>query len=556
MKSERARVISVGGGKGGVGKSFVSVNLAVSIARMGKRVVMLDADLGGANLHTLFGVMRPDRTVHDFIDGRTPDLADVAIQTEVPGLSILCGTCDILGSGDLDAAPRRRLVGALRQLDTDVLLIDVGAGTSGHTLDIFNAADTRIVVMSPELTAAQNAYGFVKSAVYRRMQRALDEHPAAERLKERLGEHAFETGSRMEKMSTFLSLVASEGLGLEDPFKMLLREFNAKLIGNMLASDADRNVVYGVKRMMEGFLGLEVEVAAAFRSSSKVRTSVNSGRPLVAMSPPGTAPTYDVAEFQRLARCVADQDLRGIHALRAAIADALSSETRVFAFGLDGVDVVELAEVTDPEELAAIEAAEAAARAASLHPAPAAAPTQADPPPAATSRAPSVVPMTQATPSPASPAHARPTSTMPVRAAVRDAAGPWSVPAARDDVGRARFASELDRVKRRTTRGVIHVEVQVAGQWFFGKLVEADLEHAVVSGVHPFFAKPGAACALRVVAMNEGEEAFLPDPVRVVLGEYDEPTGRTRLRFAEPGLAPDYVRLVALPPPSVRPRAA
>jgi len=516
------RVVSVGGGKGGVGKSFVAVNLAVSLARLGRDVVMVDADLGGANLHTLFGIMRPERTVHDFIEGRASSLEEVAIPTAVQGLRIVSGTCEVLGSADPAGEERRRLLTALAAMDVDCLVIDVGAGTNAHTIDLFNAADTRIVVMAPELTAVQNAYGFVKNAVYRRLQRALEGHPVARMLEDRLGEQAFKTGSRMEKVETFLAVLADEQLGLDEPFRMLLRELNLKIVGNMLASDADRNVLYALKRMMATFLSVDADVSAALRTSSKVRTSVNAGKPLAMSAASGGAADYDVAELQRLARAIAEQDMRPIKKLRESIATALSSEERAFAFGLDGVEVVELVEITDPEELAAL--------------------PQSAPPSAAS--APPPVPASLPAPR--------------IRRAPGAAVAPILAPLPIDRVGRARFASELNRVQRKSTRGVTHVEVECGGQWYFGKLVRVDPDSAgvVVAGVHLFFAKPGASCALRLVRMEQDEEQHMPSPVRVELGRYDDATGQTALRFSDPGPAQAFVEHVMPASPSVRPRAA
>src|SRR3569833_2571519 len=85
------RIVAVGGGKGGVGKSLVSTNLAVALARTGAKVVMLDADLGAPNLHTMFGIMRPQRTVEDFLSGRSATLDEVALATPIPGLRLIAG---------------------------------------------------------------------------------------------------------------------------------------------------------------------------------------------------------------------------------------------------------------------------------------------------------------------------------------------------------------------------------------------------------------------------------------------------------------------------------
>ena len=85
----RARhIIAVGSGKGGVGKSLLAANIAIYLAQLGKRVVLLDADLGGANLHTFVGVERPHVTLGDFFDQRAGRIEECIVETSVSGLGL------------------------------------------------------------------------------------------------------------------------------------------------------------------------------------------------------------------------------------------------------------------------------------------------------------------------------------------------------------------------------------------------------------------------------------------------------------------------------------
>src|SRR5689334_1766601 len=86
------RVVAVGGGKGGVGKSLVTANLATSFARLGLRTIVFDADLNAPNLHTMFGIERPERTLEDFLDGTFATLGEVMLDSGVPGVQLICGS--------------------------------------------------------------------------------------------------------------------------------------------------------------------------------------------------------------------------------------------------------------------------------------------------------------------------------------------------------------------------------------------------------------------------------------------------------------------------------
>jgi flagellar biosynthesis protein FlhG len=158
--TKRAHVIAVASGKGGVGKSNIALGLALALRAEGRSVILLDADLGTANLDVLLG-LRPNQNLTQVIAGRA-QLSDV-IQNGPGGVRFLPG-----GSGlgaDLSAVELRRLVSALRPLESeaDFLVIDTGAGVSQAVTAFALAADTVIVVTTPEPTAMTDAYALMKT---------------------------------------------------------------------------------------------------------------------------------------------------------------------------------------------------------------------------------------------------------------------------------------------------------------------------------------------------------------------------------------------------------
>ena len=157
----RASVIAVTSGKGGVGKTNISVNLAIKFASAGKRVVLLDADLGLANADVICNIDLPANLSH--VIARKKDLNEVLVKAP-GGFSLIGGASGLARMADLTDADRQRLVSALGEVEeqADVILIDTGAGISPNVLAFTRAADHVLVVTTPEPTAITDAYAVVK----------------------------------------------------------------------------------------------------------------------------------------------------------------------------------------------------------------------------------------------------------------------------------------------------------------------------------------------------------------------------------------------------------
>jgi flagellar biosynthesis protein FlhG len=158
-----ARVIAVASGKGGVGKSNFSINLAVQMHKLGKRVVIIDADFGLANVEILFGVP-PRHTVNDVLSGMV-EIEDAL--TEGPlGVLFLSGGTGMSALADLNESQIARLIDSFLKLDAiaDFIIIDTRAGVSRAVINMIKAATETVVVTTPDPTAIADAYALIKSA--------------------------------------------------------------------------------------------------------------------------------------------------------------------------------------------------------------------------------------------------------------------------------------------------------------------------------------------------------------------------------------------------------
>ncbi|MGL1932906.1 MAG: AAA family ATPase [Desulfotalea sp.] len=161
--------ISIGSGKGGVGKSISLTNIALLLAQGGKRVCIVDFDIGGADTHILFGLFQPKKTLTDFIERRVDSIEDCIHTFEsFNNLQLIPGTGDTLHSANMTYQEKQRILRAVKNIDTDIILFDVGAGTSYHTLDFFMASDIQICIALPEPTSIMDFYTFIQLATIRK----------------------------------------------------------------------------------------------------------------------------------------------------------------------------------------------------------------------------------------------------------------------------------------------------------------------------------------------------------------------------------------------------
>jgi flagellar biosynthesis protein FlhG len=161
LSASPLRVIAVTSGKGGVGKSNVVVNLGLALAQMGQKVLLIDADLGLANLDILLG-LSPSFTIHDLLSLRR-SLAEVMVDGP-EGIKILPASSGIPELADLDKHQKMFLLSELDDYseNIDVVLIDTGAGISRNVLFFNIAAQERIVVANNEPTSITDAYALIK----------------------------------------------------------------------------------------------------------------------------------------------------------------------------------------------------------------------------------------------------------------------------------------------------------------------------------------------------------------------------------------------------------
>lgn len=274
-----ATIVSIGSGKGGVGKSIIAANLSMLMAKRGKRVVLADLDVGGADAHILFGILNPPRTLTDFIDRRVARLDEVLQPISAhPFLQLLPGTGDTLATANLPYAKKKRLIRHFAQLQADVIVVDIGAGTSYHALDFFLMADHYVTVATPDPTSVLDLYRFIKLAAIRRVLSAFLSRDA---VSEALSERDFSS------IDEVIQAVGETDPNASEVASRTLQGFQPHLIVNRVSGKSRVNVLH-LKKLLQEYVGGDLTTLGEIPDDPAVTRAVRSFLPVVECEP--TAP--------------------------------------------------------------------------------------------------------------------------------------------------------------------------------------------------------------------------------------------------------------------------
>lgn len=276
------QIIPIASGKGGVGKSLLSANLAITLGQAGKKVVLADLDLGASNLHLVIGQSSPKKGIGTFLTGES-SFEEIIQPTEYENVSFIAGDSEIPGLSSLKIFQKNNLIKKFQSLDCDYLIIDLGAGTHLTILDLFLLSPQGIVVTAPTVTATLNGYLFLKNAVFRLMASSFKKNsPAAQYMKKLKGDSASLQRLYIPKMIEAIREIDPESAKV---FSERMSQFHPRLVMNMIDEPKDADKALKIRRSCQQYLGLDVESLGVMYRDSLQDKALSSRLPVIIYKP-------------------------------------------------------------------------------------------------------------------------------------------------------------------------------------------------------------------------------------------------------------------------------
>ena len=283
-KNDRPVLVAVGGGKGGVGKTIISSSLSVGLAMLGKRVVVIDADFGCANLHKALGIERAEKNTYQFFKREVQTLDEILIDhPQFEHLKIICGATGTLGSANLHHQQSVKFIRHIQKLDADYVIIDLGTGSHFVTLDLFLASDMGLVVVNPVNLSILDSYNFLKQAFFRKLSNVYKKndvmYSAINKAVRNIAHQKSPTIEDLHKQIVKLDEDAGKYM------RVIIESFHSKLLINRLVSSKNIANCLAVQMAAKELLSIDVEYIGAIREDVTVSESLNEMNPFISYDP-------------------------------------------------------------------------------------------------------------------------------------------------------------------------------------------------------------------------------------------------------------------------------
>ena len=263
-------IFPVASGKGGTGKSTFVANFGALLASRGLDVVIVDCDFGGSNLHLFLNVQNTLPNLSHYLSREESNLSNLVLSTGISSLKIICGGNEMVGISPMSEEFRNRLIEDISFLNADVILIDLGAGTSSLILDLFLSKMRGIVICNPEPQSRVSAYGLLKNIIFRHISNQCGDIDA---LQTALTDFLLGPARKNGRILDLLDSIMKIDSDICDNIIKDVEKFDFCLILNRFRKRADIHDFERFNRLILNYLSIKLEMIGFIRSDRAVYES-------------------------------------------------------------------------------------------------------------------------------------------------------------------------------------------------------------------------------------------------------------------------------------------
>jgi flagellar biosynthesis protein FlhG len=276
-------IIPVAGGKGGIGKSFLSANLAIALAQKGYDTIAVDLDLGASSLFAFFGLTNRFPGIGDFVRAKRCELSELLVPTDVPKLRFLPGDGRSPFMANIAHAQKKKILRSLQLLQADYLVLDLGSGSTYNTLDFFSLGQTGIVMTTPEHPSMLKMLTFLKNLLLRKIENAIGTNVLVKSILSDAYDQPME--AQIQSLFQLEEKLAQEDPELAAAVEDIRRGFRPRIIFNMGTTPEDLSLMKHLDRSIETVLGIAADYFGFLYSDSNIRGTLQAKRPYLLENP-------------------------------------------------------------------------------------------------------------------------------------------------------------------------------------------------------------------------------------------------------------------------------
>ncbi|MGE9745488.1 P-loop NTPase [Bdellovibrio bacteriovorus] len=302
-KDHDTKLWVVASGKGGVGKTFVSSSLGMTLSKLGHSVVIVDLDLSGSNIHTVLGLNPSHMNIRHYFEG-AKTLQELVIPTPYPHLSYVQGFWDAWTPTDFSHNQIQSLIPQLKNLRADYVIVDLGAGALEAHLELFKVADEKFLITTPEPTSIEKTYRFIESFMCYSL-RENSTPDAYGNMISTLRNHRQRTLSKPFSFRSYLK----EETGIHYDFFEALSSTPVRLLVNTSRNQANDDLGHSMKSVCNKYYDLGIDYIGAIDYDNAVWQSVRVREHVLVAQP------FTPLAGQFLATCkqlIAPEELRAV----------------------------------------------------------------------------------------------------------------------------------------------------------------------------------------------------------------------------------------------------